>query len=383
MATTIVGTPQERTKAIAKMLEFLEAVHECFPECKKCEDALGDFRDMVVGDEATEDRACREWLTPLCGPLPAALACYVAPLRRILGVDPIMYYAVAYSDGDTLVKSGCIALVNHLDLGSKWNDPDFVDDRYAMMVYIQQITTLVLRYMHAPTLGPEPPVPSQEDIQEEVRRFAAQNRPQNGVTQAFQATFEGVVGLLLAYGGDDDPPECPPFSHAWEADWDTVRDREDFFALCEARDERVLAMLETTSVPGFVHARASYARMGDPRTADPADRQHLWQQLTNLAGFSIVAQIMPAGMRSKLEEIAANLNDRTENSSFKLSDMDQSQMLELAFSIMETTTNEEMQAAASQLDKIVPIALNMTNQLDTSRLGVDTNALRDILDLAR
>ena len=33
--------------------------------------------------------------------------------------------------------------------------------------------------------------------------------------------------------------------------------------------------------------------------------------------------------------------------------------------------------------KIVPIALNMTNQLDSSRLGVDTNALRDILDLAR
>jgi len=30
-------------------------------------------------------------------------------------------------------------------------------------------------------------------------------------------------------------------------------------------------------------------RISSPRTADPADRQHLWQQLTNLAGFSIVA----------------------------------------------------------------------------------------------
>jgi hypothetical protein len=356
----ILGDATARQRASDAMMGFLDAMVETFPECDKCIKAAEKFRTQGKGIEIMEDLACRQWLNALSTPLPASVAPYVFPLTRLMDTPPILYHALAYKDGDTLVMFGDIPLVSSLELDAKWHHPEFAEDRLIMLRYIEHITKCVLKYATIPALrgicGPgAPPVPTREAIEAEIARFAAEQRaalPAGGaISSGCAATMEAITTMFDMH---TDGEAAPSTHQQLQTEWELLMADPNFAKLCDKNNEGAIRLLETTSIPSFANATQGYGRM-------PADaRADVWQALNNLVSFTTLANAMPAAMRSKAEEVAAMLTGQIENHTMTAEDLTPQRMIEIGQSILETTTEEDMNAIASQMDTLLPAVQAMT-----------------------
>lgn len=357
----IVGDQAARERAIDNMLKFLKSLHETFPECPLCRKAEEKFRVMVVREPELEHLAIEQWLVAMATPLPAAIAKYVHPLERLLGAPPIVYHAVAYDDGDALIEFGNIPLIQHLDLGTKWHHPEFAENRVGMLRYIDHITRCAVAYAHVPNLGPLPHVPSCGEIEAEIARFAAEMAPPStrargapiGVGTAFQSTLESIAGMLRSHTDDAVSPTALPLAQLQE-EWDLLMANDRFVALCKAHDPGALRMLEASGIEAFGHAGDTYHLMGDDA------RTELWTLLNNLISFSTVASAMPVGMRTRVEEVAAQLSAQMEAGTLSLDQFTPERMMEIGQSVLAGTTPEDLESIVAQMDRLLPAVREMT-----------------------
>jgi hypothetical protein len=375
----IVGTVADRELAISTMLKFLEALHQVFPECEDCRKGVERFKNDVVGIDIAEDLACQQWLTTLTQPLDGSVAKYAYPLQRLLGRPAMLYHAIAYGDGDTMVKFVQIPLVSELKLHTKWHHPEFAEDRHLMLTYIHKITERALAYTHVTGLGPVPDVPSRGELDAEIKRFAAAQqatRPKMGVEQALHATLEAVSGLLTMYSADalpDGPIEAPELDVKLVCDeWDVIMSQPDFAKLCERQNgDAVMAILETSIIPGFDQARRAYQRM------DKEVREELFQHLNNAVGFATVGAVLPKGMRAHLEKVAAELTAGFESGEVGQADMNEERMIQLAQSVLENTSMEDVEAMVQNMDKLIPVVKQMSKAHQDT---VDLSGMWDMID---
>jgi hypothetical protein len=356
----VVGDDASRTRAINAMLAFLEALQDTFPECQLCQDAVVNFNKLVVPDEYLQDQACYKWLHALAAPLPASVAKYAPPLERLIGNTPQIYHALAFKDGDTLVQCGHIPLIEHLALGEKWHRPDFAEDRHVMLAYIEHITKVTLEYCHVEGLGPAPEVPTREEIEAEISRYAAEQREalpaeEVNVGSAFAATL-GSIAEMLEMHSETSSAEAPPTTAQLQSEWDLLMKNERFQAMCDARDIGAIACLETSSIPAFANARESYLRM------DEAAQEELWGAINNLVSFSTVAGIMPPNLRGKIENVAAGLAADIQNGTLSLDDLNPDKLMAIGNSVLAGTTEADVQALAGSMDKLLPAVATMSRQ---------------------
>lgn len=356
----VIGDATVRKRAINAMLAFLEALKDTFPECSLCEDAVSRFNTLVLPDEYLQDQACSQWLHALAAPLPASVAKYAPPLERLIGQTPQIYHALAFKDGDTLVQCGHIPLIEHLALGEKWHRPDFHEDRHVMLAYLEHITKVTLEYAHVEGLGPAPDVPSREDIEAEISRYAAEQREalpleEINVSSAFSATL-GSIAEMLEMHSETSSTEAPPTNAQLQNEWDLLMKHPRFQTMCDARDIGAIACLETSSIPAFANARESYARM------DKAACDELWGAINNLVSFSTVAGIMPPSLRGKIEHVAASLAAEIQNGTLSLDDLNPDKLMAIGNSVLAGTTQADVNALAGSMDKLLPAVANMSRQ---------------------
>jgi hypothetical protein len=369
-----VGTAADRERATDAMMKFLDALSETFPECDRCRKAAAKFRDQALRIEMMEDLACLQWLTSLATPLPASVAPYVYPLSRLLGGRaPVLYHAVAYKDGDTLVRFGDIPLISNLELDKKWHHPEFVENRLVMLAYIERITKCVLRYAVIDDLKgvccpDSAAVPPREAIEAEIARFALEQSAalpalDCGVNSGFVATIQALVAMFDMHGGDSDAA-VPMTDAQLGTEWQLLMDNPGFADLCGRRDEAALRLLETTAIPSFGRATEAYGIM-------PADaRSDLWEQLNNLVSFSILTNAMPPAMRSKVEEVAAMLTGQINSDSMSLDDLTPQKMLEIGQFILSSTSDGDLAHIQSHMSTLLP-AVKAMSQNNKYMQGLD------------
>jgi len=349
----VTGDATSRTRMTNAMLAFLEALKTTFPECQLCADAVTKFNLLVVPDPYLQDEGCRKWLAALASPLPAGLAKYAPPLERLIGRAPVLYHAVCYKDGDTLIQCGEIPLINGLRLQEKWERPDFSENRHVMLAYVDLITRACLEYAHVDGLNPLPEVPTREQINQEIERFAAEQRSalpsEANVPSAFAATLGSIAEMIGSHSPAGSAPSgAPPTNTQLQEEWEVLMRHPRFTAMCDARDAGAIACLESSSIPAFARASDSYARM------DEAAREELWTQLNNLVSFSTVAGVLPPGLRGKIENVAAKLAEEIQSGVLSLNDLNPERLMAIGNSVLAGTTQADMEALAGQMDKLLP-----------------------------
>lgn len=87
------------------ILEFLEALNETFPECRKTQATLHDFKTVIHPIPALQDAFVKEWHETM---LHYYEACEKRDVQKFINSD--------------------IAILNQLDFASKWADPDFNEE---------------------------------------------------------------------------------------------------------------------------------------------------------------------------------------------------------------------------------------------------------------
>ncbi len=364
------GDDVARQRAAKSMMGFLDALAVAFPECELCAKAVKKFRSTCLGIDLMEDMACAQWLGALATPLPASVAPYVYPLARLTAKPPVLYHAVAYKDGDTLVKFGDIPLVSTLQLDEKWHHPEFVDNRSVMLSYIEHITKAVLKYATVAELegvaGPgAPPVPTRDEIEAEITRFAAEQRlalpggtggavdASATVASGFDATLGSIVGMIDMHGGDEQA-SADMAEAELKTEWDLLMDNDEFVRLCNDRDDGALRLMETSAIPSFGRAIEAYTLMPANARAD------FWQQINNLTSFSILTAAMPPLMRTKVEEMSARLTGQLSNQTMSLDDLTPQAMLEIGQQILASTTEDDLATLQSQMSTLGPAVKAMT-----------------------
>lgn len=360
-----IGDGAMRHRAAEAMMGFLDALAITFDDCELCVRAARKFRDQALGIEGMEDMACAGWLDALSNPLPPSVAPYAHPLQRLLGRAPALYHAVHYEDGDTLIKLGEIPLISHLKLDEKWHHPEFVQNRSSMIKHIKHITTKVLRYATVKELegvaGPDAPTPpTHEDIEAEINRFAAEQRqalpggtePVSAAT-GFVVTLQSIILMIDMHGGEEGA-SADMSDEELQTEWQLLMDNGDFAKMCDDRDARALRLMETSAIVSFGRATDAFGLM-------PADaRADFWQQLNNLTSFSRLTAAMPPFMRTKVEEMAAKLTGQLSNQTMTLDDLTPQAMLEIGQSILDSTTDADIEALQSQMSMLGPAVKSMT-----------------------
>jgi hypothetical protein len=343
------------------MRGFLEALATTFPECELSQKALQRFCRDVVGDEPLEQLACTEWLRHLAAPLSSDAAPYVSPLQRILAREgagtPLVYHAVAYKDGSTVLKHQ-IPLISALDLNSKWHDPSFHNSRSVMVSYIVHITNKCLEYCHVVGLGPAPRVPSREELDEEIQRHADAQRsglPQDTgalqVTSAFTDTFQALVDMFAVSTSDATSEE-----YDLREEWETLAANARFQKMCQDNDDQAITCLETTTIPAFADAANKFSNMSEQQRTD------VWCLLNNLNAYNMFSNLMPSNLKNRIEKVAQNLAAEISNGSMSLesfSTMDK--LVELGNTVVKDTTPQDMEAMASQMGKLLPAVHKMAS----------------------
>jgi hypothetical protein len=325
---SIVGTNEHRDRTIGNMMRFLKALTVTFPECTKCTQAAQDFESMVVGNITLEKMAVTEWIEAMAQPLPDTVE-YASALERLIGRPGLVYHAVAYQDGDTLVRLNTIKLIAKLDLRTKWFHPEFLDHRGILLKYIDHITKCALEYAHVPGLQGQPAMPSFEDVTFEMERVTPKS-----------ALADSVHALGEMFG-------CPSVS---VVQWNELVEVPMFPKLVMSRDPKAIDML---AVDMIADATGVFAKMS------PETRDETWEMIINLTNFSVVSRAVPTRMRERVEQVAAQISAQVTNGTMSLDQFTPERMMEIGQAVLEGTTQEDLLEMASKMDTFMPLVQQM------------------------
>lgn len=113
---------------LERLEDMLDALHEVFPDCKKVEKVLTDFRTMIKPNPGMHTFAIQGWH--------AEVSPYYEPIRR--------------RDIDTLLHAE-ISMFRKVDIAGKWQDAKFNDEsRQILFEYLDDLNKHACLYCALP-----------------------------------------------------------------------------------------------------------------------------------------------------------------------------------------------------------------------------------------